>query len=168
MTDVIADMRRQFREYCATPEFKAKAEATCARIEAGEHLDNAALAECLGVPERLVEFAMAGLIAKNAVAGADLTPVQIAAAWGESPDQVTRTFDQAFGLLLNSRSTDPDLARLMRTKQFKKAVKRQPQFIDDDITLRKLAVDLKIPVEVMSWAFFEARARDLLKARSIN
>jgi hypothetical protein len=157
---LVADMQAEFRDYMATPEFKARAEAACARIESGEHLETPELAECLGLPERLVEKAMEaqGKLIKATPAN-HLTIWQLAAALNTSPESIRQCYEGGLDLLLKSRSTDPTMVSLMRTAEFKRAVKRMRDFVDDDVTLHSVADKLGIPDDVMSWAFLEARAR---------
>jgi hypothetical protein len=154
---LVAEMQREFRDYMATPEFKARAEATSARIDAGESLSNADLAECLAIPERLVEIAMAKQ--PKPASADDLSICQLAVEFNTSPERIRQCYENGLDLLLKSRSTDPTMASLMRTAEFKRDVKSAREFIDDDTTLQNLADLLCIPVDVMSWAFLEARAR---------
>jgi hypothetical protein len=161
---LVAEVQRQFAEKMATPEFKARAEATCARLEAGERMSNAEIAECLDIPERLIDIAMAAQGRKiNNMEGADLSIWQLAAALNDSPQRILQCYELGLDLLLKSRSTEPTVAALIKTADFKRAVKKQRSYIDDDTTHRSMAADLKLPVEVMSWAFFEARTRSQIQ-----
>jgi hypothetical protein len=98
--------------------------------------------------------------------GIALTAPQLAELMEDTPAGIRACINDAFGLLLRSRHPDdPKLSRRLRSPQFRKEVARHRGFLDEDVSLRSLAYDLEIPEPVMTWAFFEARARLLLRQR---
>jgi hypothetical protein len=66
---IAAEIARQIKAFMDTEEFARRAAAVAARLDAGEKLDDAALADGLGLPTWYVAKSMAqrsaGLIAEN-------------------------------------------------------------------------------------------------------
>jgi hypothetical protein len=101
--------------------------------------------------------------------GNALTVPQLAVLMDDSPEGIFMCIDESLDLLLRSRHPgDSKLSRHLRSPTFRKEVARHRGFLDDDVTLRKLAYDLEIPEPTMCWAFFEARQRLLLAQRKAS